>query len=149
MNRFNVKIVISAFLMAAAVAWLAGHVRYSKPGADELDCWNQLLFVEHFNRTNNAPARELVLKVSSETIQNTSSSSAERRAALHAQIAALKEQSSERAAEQVWSDKLKVFGVQRHQAQARYTRTAIILCAISAVLGLLLFITKPAKTTNL
>jgi hypothetical protein len=150
MNRFNVKIVISAFLIAAAVVWLAGRVRYSKPGSDELDCWHSELDLIEFHKTNPvATTREVVIKTSEDILSNPTSSRDDMHLANRALFAALDAQTAERHAEQVWSDKLKVLGNQRHQIQAKYNLTAEILIAISAALGLLLFITKPAKTTNL
>ena len=145
MNRSNLKIVIAAFLIAAAIAWFIGHVLYSRPGQDEINCTIQCINLWNFYETNNAPTRELLLKVSQATLDNASSLPDERRAALRAELAANNDLTSELDAEKVWTDKRHALALQRQQAQFPYTLTAGILIALAAALGLLLFITSPPK----
>jgi hypothetical protein len=145
MNRTNLKIVIAAFLIAAAATWLAGHLQYSRWGPEERYCWQQQMDIYNFDYTNNRPLRDTLFKLAYETSTNEANPRDVQQAARRTMITVLKESQAEQADEQVWIDKRQHLALQRQKAQSKYNLAAEILIAISAALGLLLFITNPPK----
>jgi hypothetical protein len=146
MNRKNLKIVIALFLTAAAATWFTGHLKYSRPGPEEQYCWNRNQYLSNNYRTNLGAVGDQIIDTQTQIRDNPNSSYSEKlaanltiRRATQSQIEALDEING-------WSKQERDLSLNRAALQSHYNLAAEILIAISATLGLLLFITQPSKT---